>query len=61
MNKASGGDGISAELFQIIKDDAVKVLQKGRAIHSGVVGWRIPWMEGPGGLLSMGLHTVRHN
>ena len=27
MNKASGGDGIPVELFQIIKDDAVKVLQ----------------------------------
>ena len=26
MNKASGGDGISAELFQILKDDAVEVL-----------------------------------
>ena len=26
MNKASGGDGIQAELFQILKDDAVKVL-----------------------------------
>ena len=26
INKASGGDGISAELFQILKDDAVKVL-----------------------------------
>ena len=26
-NKASGGDGISVELFQILKDDAVKVLQ----------------------------------
>ena len=26
-NKASGGDGISAELFQILKDDAVKMLQ----------------------------------
>ena len=26
MNKASGGDEISAELFQILKDDAVKVL-----------------------------------
>ena len=26
MNKASGSDGISAELFQILKDDAVKVL-----------------------------------
>ena len=25
MNKASGGDGIPAELFQILKDDAVKV------------------------------------
>ena len=26
MNKASGGDGIPAELFQMLKDDAVKVL-----------------------------------
>ena len=34
-NKASGGDGIPVELFQILKDDAVKVLhsicQIGRA------------------------------
>ena len=26
MNKASGGDGIPVELFQILKHDAVKVL-----------------------------------
>ena len=26
MNKASGGDGIPVELFQILEDDAVKVL-----------------------------------
>ena len=26
MNKASGGDGIPAALFQILKDDAVRVL-----------------------------------
>ena len=26
MNKASGGDGFLVELFQILKDDAVKVL-----------------------------------
>ena len=26
MNKAGGGDGIPAELFQILKDDIVKVL-----------------------------------
>ena len=28
MNKASGGDGIPVELFQILKDNAVKVLHK---------------------------------
>ena len=27
MNKASGGNGIPVEVFQILKDDAVKVLQ----------------------------------
>ena len=27
MNKAGGGDGIPVELFQILKDDAVKVRQ----------------------------------
>ena len=27
MNKASGGDGIPVELFQILKDEAIKVLQ----------------------------------
>ena len=26
IKKASGGDGVPAELFQILKDDAVKVL-----------------------------------
>ena len=26
MNKASGGDGISVEIFQILKDDAIQVL-----------------------------------
>ena len=27
MNKASGGEGIPVELFQILKDDGMKVLQ----------------------------------
>ena len=39
MNKASGGDGILVELFQILKDDAVKVLHsislKFEKLHSG--------------------------
>ena len=33
MNKGSGGDGISVELFQILKDDAVKVLH---SIHQQI-------------------------
>ena len=31
MNKASGGDGTPVELFQILKDDAVKVLHSVQA------------------------------
>ena len=29
-------------------------LEKGMATHSGVLAWRIPWAEEPGGLQSMG-------
>ena len=35
-NKANGGDGIPVELFQIIKDDAIKVLY---SIHQDI--WKI--------------------
>ena len=31
------------------------------AIHSSILAWRIPGMEEPGGLLSMGLHRVGHD
>ena len=104
-NKASGGDGISVELFQILKDDAVKALhlicqqiwktqqwqdwkrsvfipvpKKGNvkecsnyctialishasdgeamATHSSTLAWKIPWMEEPGGLQSLGSRRV---
>ena len=44
MNKASGEDGIPAELFQILKDDAVKVLhsicQEIWKIHQGPQDWK---------------------
>ena len=33
-NKASGGDGIPVELFQILKDDAVKVLHSAKLENS---------------------------
>ena len=120
-NKASGGDGIPVELFQILKDDALKVLhsicqqilktqywvqdwkmsifipipkkgsakecsnyctialishaskvilkivqarlqlEKAMATHSSTLAWKIPWMEEPGRLQSMGSLRVGHN
>ena len=33
----------------------------GMATHSSVLAWRIPGTGEPGGLLSMGLHRVRHD
>ena len=36
-------------------------LEKGMATHSNTLAWRIPWIEEPGGLQSMGLQRVRHN
>ena len=36
-------------------------LEKEMAIHSSTLAWKIPWMEEPGGLQSMGLQRVGHN
>ena len=36
-------------------------LEKGMATHSSTLAWRIPWMEEPGGVQSMGLQRVGHN
>ena len=35
-------------------------LEKGKATHSSILVWRIPWTEEPGGLQSMGSQRVRH-
>ena len=36
-------------------------LEKEMATHSSILVWKIPWMEKPGWLLSMGLQRVRHD
>ena len=36
-------------------------LEKGMAIHSNILTWRIPLTEEPGGLQSMGSQRVRHD
>ena len=35
------------------------LLDKGVAIHSSILAWRIPWTEESGGLQSMGSQRVR--
>ena len=36
-------------------------LEKGTAIHSSILAWRIPWTEKPCGLQSVGLQRARHD
>ena len=36
-------------------------LEKEMATHSSTLAWKIPWMEEPGGLQSMGSQRVGHD
>ena len=36
-------------------------LKEDMAIHSNILGWRIPWTEEPGGLQSIGSQEVGYN
>ena len=37
------------------------LLEEEMATHSGILAWKIPWMEESGGLQSMGSQRVRHD
>jgi len=37
------------------------LLEKEMATHSSTLAWKIPWMEEPGGLQSMGSQRVGHD
>ena len=37
------------------------LLEKEMAPHSSTLAWKIPWMEEPGGLQSMGSQRVGHD
>ena len=42
-------------------DDTTLTAEKAMAPYSSTLAWRVPWMEEPGGLQSMGSLGVRHN
>ena len=57
----------TVKLLPIVWETQVKSLaqedplEKEMATHSSILAWKIPWMEEPGRLQSMGLQRVRHD
>ena len=41
--------------------DGEDLLEEGKAPHSSILDWRIPWTEEPGGLQTTGLQRVGHD
>jgi len=50
---------IYLKLYAKLKNVLFK--EKAMATDSSTLAWKIPWMEEPGGLLSVGSHRVRHD
>jgi len=46
---------------QVRSLDQKDPLEKDMATHSSILAWKIPWMEEPGGLQSMGSQRVGHD
>ena len=55
---ANAGDSQETRVGSLGQEDP---LEKGKAIHSSILAWRIPWTKEPGGLQSMRLQRVRHD
>ena len=56
-NPCSSGDAGEAGLTLGQEDP----LEEEMATHSSILAWKIPWLEEPGGLLSMGLQRIGHD
>ena len=50
-----------AQNWTQLKQMCMHALEKKMAAHLSILAWRIPGAEEPGGLLSLGLHRVRHD
>ena len=48
-------------LKQLSSSSSIEDMEKAMAPHSSTLAWKIPWMEEPGRLQSMGSLSVGHN
>jgi len=51
------------QLFQTVlfREIYENYVEKAMATHSSTLAWKIPWMEEPGRLQSMGSHRIGHD
>ena len=47
--------------MQVGSLDQETALEEGMATHSGILAWKIPWTEEPGGLWFVGSQRVGHD
>ena len=57
-SSCNAGDTQETRVLSLGQEDP---MEEGMAVNSSIVAWRIPWIEEPGGLQSMGSQRVRHN
>ena len=53
--------GYSMLILYFFSDPPIPPLEKKMATHSSILAWRIPWIEEPDGLQSMGSQRVGHD
>ena len=46
---------------QVLSLDQEDPLEKGMATHSSILTWRIPWIDEPGGIQSIGSDTTEES
>ena len=56
-----GGSDGKASAYHVGDLGQRDLLEKAMAPHSSTLAWKIPWMEEPGGLQSMGSQRVGHD
>ena len=49
---------LETQIWSLVWEDP---LEEGKATHSNILAWRIPWTEEVGGLQPMVLQRVRHD